>query len=149
MVSVSNSIRRYLYILLIFIIVFSLTASLYIQRSLGHDRKYFKTHAAILADDIWALNQSGANAYLLLAVKANHYKSLSVSIPGTDTYIYATSPPLTGLSYFLYQMKLIGLLELQAEITYNNQVIGILNGEKYVRVIFPLINILIFLLLLS
>jgi PAS domain S-box-containing protein len=149
MVSESNNTRRYLYILLIFLIVFSLTAGLYIQRSLAHDHKHFKTHAAILADDIWALNQSGANAYLLLAVKANHYKSLSVSIPGTDAYIYVTSPPLTGLSYLLYQMKLIGLLELQAEITHNNQVIGILNGEKYVRVIFPLINILIFLLLLS
>ncbi len=45
-------------------------------------------------------------------------------------------------------MKLIGSIKLSAEIKYNDQVIGVLNGEKYVRVIFPLINILIFLLLL-
>lgn len=149
MFSESNSTRRYLYIFLIFLVVFSLTAIVYIQRSLDHERKYFKTHAAILTNDIWAMNQNGAKAYLLLAVEASHYKSLSVSIPGTDAYIYVTSPPLTGLSHFLHEINLIGLLELQAEITHNNRVIGILNGAKYIRVIFPLINILIFLLLLS
>jgi hypothetical protein len=31
---------------------------------------------------------------------------------------------------------------------HDDQIIGILNGEKYIRVIFPLINTLIFLLLL-
>jgi PAS domain S-box-containing protein len=130
-------------------LVFSFIAYIYIDRVAEHDNKYFATHAAILADNIWALNQNGADAYLQLAVKANHYKSLAVSIPGDSSYISVASAPLTGLSSLLYRMKLIGVKELSKEITYDGQIIGLLTGEKYVRVIFPLVNILIFLLLIT
>jgi hypothetical protein len=88
MISVYNSSSRYLYIP----IVFSSIAYIFIERADDLDHKDFKTHAAILAYDIWVLNQSGANAYLQLAVNANHYKSLSVSIPGTDAFILSRSP---------------------------------------------------------
>ena len=148
MISVYNRSSRYLYIPFAFFLIFSAIAYIYIQRAADLDQKYFATHAAILTDDIWALNQSGATAYLQLAVKANYYKSLSVSLPGADTFIAVESPQLTGLSLFLYQIKLIGLKKLSQEIKHDNQIIGTLKGEKYVRVIFPLINILIFLLLL-
>ena len=148
MISVYTSNSRYLYIPFIFLLVFSCIAYIYIERTADLDLKHFETQTVILADDIWALNQSGANAYLQLAVKANHYKSLSVSIPGTEKFISVSSPPLNGLSLFLYQIKLIGTKSLSRKIMHDDQVIGILNGEKYVRVIFPLINILIFLLLL-
>ena len=148
MISVYSSKSRYLYIPFVFLFLFALIAYLYIERADNLDHKYFKTHAAILADDVWALNQSGAKDYLQLAVNANHYKYLSVSIPGDGTFISIPSAPLTGLSFFLYKIKLIGLKKLSQEIMHNDQVIGILKGEKYVRVIFPLINILIFLLLI-
>ena len=148
MKSVHNSYQAYLYVPLIFLLLFASIAFFYIEKTANQDKKFFKTHAAILADDIWALNQNGAEAYLHLAVKANHYKSLSVSIPGTDNYISASSPPLTGFSLFLYKLKLIGLKNLSQAIMHEEQIIGTLNGEQYIRVIFPLINILIFLLLL-
>ncbi len=148
MISVYNSKGRYLYFPLIFLSLFSSIAYFYIERADVLDHKNFKTHADILADDIWALNQSGANAYLQLAVNSNYYHYLSVSIPGDKTFISITSPPLTGLSLFLHKIKLIGLKKLSQDIVHDGQVIGILNGEKYVRVIFPLINILIFLLLI-
>lgn len=148
MISLYQRRSRFLYVTVVFLLVFATIAYFYIQREDALDHKYFKTHAAILTDDIWALNQNGADNYLQLAVMADFYKSLSVSIPGTETFISATCPPLTGLSRFLYQIKLIGVKKLSAEIKYGDQVIGILKGEKYVRVIFPLINILIFLLLL-
>ena len=139
---------RSLSITVAFVLVFSAIAYFYIQKEDKLDSQYFKTHAAILAGDIWALNQNGADAYLQLAVKADYYRSLSVSIPGNDNFITVTCPPLSGLSLFLYRVKLIGVKHLSAEIKHGDQVIGILNGEKYVRVIFPLLNILIFLLLL-
>ena len=139
---------RFWYIVVVFLLVFFTIAHFYSQREDALDIKYFKTHAANLVNDIWALNQNGADAYLQIAVKADYYKSLSVSIPGTETFVSATCPPLTGLSLFLYRIKLIGSKKLAAEIKHDNQTIGILKGEKYVRVIFPLINILIFLLLL-
>ncbi|GAB6192846.1 hypothetical protein JCM39068_25950 [Desulfocastanea catecholica] len=129
--------------------VFSFIAYTYIARVAKLDQKYFATHAAILADNIWALNQTGADAYLQLAVKADHYKSLAVAIPGDSSYISVASAPLTGLSFYLYKMKLIGVKKLSQQITHDGQIIGLLTGEKYVRVIFPLVNILVFLLLIT
>lgn len=149
MMRVYNSRNCSLYIPFLFLLVFSFIAYIYIDRVAKLDNKYFATHAAILADNIWALNQNGADAYLQLAVKANHYKSLAVSIPGDSSYISVASAPLTGLSSLLYKMKLIGVKELSKEITYDGQIIGLLTGEKYVRVIFPLVNILVFLLLIT
>ncbi|MGB3223176.1 MAG: response regulator [Desulforhopalus sp.] len=149
MITVYNSKKSYLYIPFIFLLVFSLIAYLYIQRAATLDDIFFENHANIIADDIWALNKSGAAGYLQLALKVNHYKSLSVSMPGASSFISVTNEPLTDLSLFLYNLKLIGLRPLSKEITYEGHNIGVLSGEKYVRVIFPLINILIFLLLVS
>lgn len=140
--------NRYLQISLLFLIFFVVTAYLYIKRVAGHDRTHFQNQATIIADDIWALNQSGAQAYLQLAVKANHYKSLSVSIPGNDSYLRVTSPPLTGLDALFHRVNLIGMRKMAQEIRYQDLSIGTLLGEQYIRVIFPLLNILIFFLFL-
>ncbi len=148
MISISNSRSRYLYIPFVFLLVFSSIAYLYIQRTADLDQNFFKTHAAIIADDVWALNQNGAHGYLQLAVNTNHYKSLSVSIPGDNAFVSVTTLPLTNLSLFLHKIHLIGLKKLSEKIMHDNQVIGILHGEKYIWVIFPLINIFIFLSLL-
>jgi len=148
MPSVYSNRNSYLYIPCIFLLVFSGIAYIFTVNAAYLDKKNFNDHATIVADNIWALNKNGADAYLQLAVQANHYKSLSVSLPVTGTYISITSPPLTELSLFLHRIKLIGLKKLSQEIRYGNQVIGTLHGEQYIRVIFPLINILIFLLLL-
>lgn len=147
MITVYNSKKSYLYIPFIFLFIFSLIAYLYIQRAAALDDIFFENHANVIADDIWALNESGATGYLQLALKVNHYKSLAVSMPGASSFISVTNEPLTDLSLFLYNIKLIGLKSLTKEITYEGHIIGTLSGEKYVRVIFPLINILIFLLL--
>ena len=88
---------------------FSLIALVYIKRDAELDRRRLETHAAIIADDIWAVNESGARAYLQLAVKADSYQSLSVSIPGDDNYLHVTSAPLSGLNLVLHEMGLIGL----------------------------------------
>jgi two-component system cell cycle sensor histidine kinase/response regulator CckA len=69
-------------------------------------------------------------------------------MPGAETFLSVSSPPLSGLSLLLHKIKLIGIKDLSENIMHDDQIIGILYGEKYVRVIFPLINILIFLLLL-
>lgn len=140
--------KNYLYIGFVFFLVFCGIAYLYIVHASHLDRKSFSNHAAILTDDLWALNKNGANAYLQLALEANHYKSLSVTLPVDIPFTSVTSPALTDLPLFLHQIGLIGLKKLSQEILYKNKVIGTLHGEQYVRVVFPLMNILIFLLLL-
>jgi two-component system cell cycle sensor histidine kinase/response regulator CckA len=147
MVSIFNTRGRFLYIPLFFLLAFSIIAFFYIARANIADRNHFKTHAAIIADDIWALNQDGAKPYLQLAIKAHHYKSLSVSIPGDKNSLQVFSPPLTGFSHLLYKLKLIGTKKLSEDISHEGISIGTLHGEQYVRVIFPLLNILISLLL--
>ncbi len=112
------------------------------------DREDFKTHAVFLADDIWALNASGATAYLQLALKAQHYRSLSILIPGEDSSLEVLSRSLEGVSSLFFQLGLIWTKELEQSITYRGMVIGKLHGVKYVQVVFPLLNILCLHLLL-
>jgi PAS domain S-box-containing protein len=138
---------RYLYIPLVFLAVFSLIALAYVKRDAELNRRHFQTHAAIIADDIWAVNESGAKAYLQLAVKADYYQSLAVSIPGDDNFLHVASAPLSGLTLVLHELGLIGENELTENILHEDQSIGTLHGRQYVRVFFPLLNILIFLLL--
>jgi two-component system, cell cycle sensor histidine kinase and response regulator CckA len=147
MISISSKIVRYVYIPIIFLTAFSCISVAYIKHDTDQNQRQFQTHAIIIADDIWALNQSGAKAYLELAVKANHYQCLAVSIPGDDDFLRVVSPPLTDIGSVLHNLGLIGLKELSENIQHGNQTIGILRGQQYIRVIFPLLNILVFLLL--
>ena len=136
----------YLQVPLLFLVIFSFIALIYIKQAAHRDLKQFETHAIIIANDVWALNEAGVKAYLQLAVNANHYKSLGVAIPGDESFHTVMSQPLTGLSEFLYQVGLIRVKNLSIAIMHEDTAIGMLYGEQYVRVIFPLFNILIFLL---
>ncbi|MBM9512438.1 hybrid sensor histidine kinase/response regulator [Desulfogranum marinum] len=112
------------------------------------DKEDFKTHAVFLADDIWALNASGATAYLQLALKAQHYQSLAILIPGEKDFLKVVSRPLEGVSKWLFQIGMIWTKELEQNITHSGMSIGKLHGVKYVQVVFPLLNILCLHLLL-
>ena len=137
---------RYLSIPLLFLAVFSFIALIYIKQATHRDLEQFETHATIIANDVWALNETGVKAYLQLAVNADFYKSLGVAIPGNESFHKVMSQPLTGLSEFLFKLGLIRVKKLSTAIMHEDATIGTLYGEQYVRVIFPLFNILIFLL---
>jgi two-component system, cell cycle sensor histidine kinase and response regulator CckA len=142
-----NKRSRYLNIPAIFIAIFCLISILYIEHDARLDRKHFQTHALIIAGDTWALNRNGAKAYLQLAVKADHYQYLVVSIPGDDQFLRVPSAPLAGISLVFHKLGLIGVKDLSENILHEDQTIGTLHGRQYVRVIFPLLNILVVLLL--
>ncbi len=146
MIPLSAGKCRYFIISLLFLVIFYSIALIYTNRTSHQDLKQFETHAVIIANDVWALNEAGVQAYLQLAVNANHYKSLGVAIPGDEEFHKTTSPPLSGLAEVLFRMGLIGIKDLSTAIKHEDQNIGTLYGQQYVRVIFPLFNILIFLL---
>lgn len=131
----------------VFLAVFASTSYVYIQKDLERDRKQIKIHATIVADDVWAVNPSGAKPYLQLAMQADSFKSLTVTQSGGEPFVAVESPPLTGSENVLRRLGLIGIKTLSTGIVYNGQPIGTLEGVKYVRTIYPLTNILIFLLL--
>ena len=146
--STFSTCNRYIYAPVLFFITFLLVAALYITYQNKKDKEHFTNHAVIISDDIWALNDSGASSYLKLAMKADHYKSLNVAIPGEKNFIVLNQASLSGLSYFLYSIRLIGSKNMSQPILNKETEIGTLTAVKYVRVIFPLINILIVLLLI-
>jgi two-component system, cell cycle sensor histidine kinase and response regulator CckA len=140
--------NTYIYALLGFVITFIFVSALYITYQNKHDQDQFTNHAAIISDDIWALNDSGASTYLKLAMKADHYKNINISIPGEKNFIVLHQPPLSGLSSFLHKTGLIGIKQMSQSIKKDGIHIGTLTAVQYVRIIFPLFNVLLFLLLI-
>jgi two-component system cell cycle sensor histidine kinase/response regulator CckA len=144
----SKSSLPYASLCFLFILVFTVIAILYTQHSNAVANKQFQYHASVISNDVWALNQEGIKAYLRLAANTSHYKTLHVAIPGENNYLQVTSSGLHGLVKVLHQGHLITTKERSADIFYGDLIIGKLTGTQYVRVIIPLFNILIFLLLL-
>ncbi|MBB5349618.1 PAS domain S-box-containing protein [Desulfoprunum benzoelyticum] len=132
----------------IFTIVSVGIATVYIKNIYSYDIDQFKVHSTIIADDVWAVNPAGANPYLQLAIEVNSYKYLSVTHLGGEPFTHLTSPPLHRFEQILLNLKLIWTKKISADIIFNNQKIGIIEGEKYVKAIYPLTNIMIFLLLI-
>lgn len=139
----SGKIFPYLCVVIFLMITYILTSHLYWKKTSTLNRKNFDTHAIIIADDIWALNELGAGSYLKLAQEAHHYKSFTVDIPNNDFFIRVTSEPLENLNKYLYQLNIIGLKTFTQEIRYSGQVIGTLKGKQYTQIVYPLLNLLI------
>ncbi len=133
----------------LFLVVFAGCSLFYIHRRDSDDIRQFRTHAAIITDDLWALNEAGARSYLQLAAQANHYRSLSLTLDRGDIFLEVHSPPLRGLDALLRRMHLIWTKTLSTDVFYKNRFIGTLHGEQYVRIVYPLLNIFLVLLLVT
>lgn len=104
------------------------------------DRVQFESHAAIIADDVWAFNKQSADTYLRLALQKDYYKSLKVLEPQGRVFADLENHELQGVDSFFQTLRLITIRPMQADIIYNDRVIGQLTGEQYVRIVYPLIN---------
>ncbi len=146
-----RTVSRYsgeaLLVLVVFPVVFAGACLFYLHEKNISDIRQFKTHGAIITDDLWALNDAGARSYLQLAARANHYKTLSLTLDRGDVFLQVHSPPLQGLDALLQRLHLIWTKKLSTGIVYRDRLIGTLHGEQYVRVIYPLLNIFLVLLL--
>ncbi|SHO43085.1 hybrid sensor histidine kinase/response regulator [Desulfopila aestuarii] len=140
--------RQFVIISLVFATLFAVSAVAYYKYQQTLDRKTLSNHARIIADDVWAINPAGVENYLRLAMETQHYKSISVSIPGNDHFITLQSPEMTGLAGFLSRTGLIWTKELSKDITHKDLHIGKMQVIQYVQLIFPLLNLLAFYLLL-
>lgn len=142
--------RTGIYITLIagmFLLLFGSLCFFRYKQDLADSNTQFSNHAAFIAEDIWALDKYGTLSYLKLAVKANHYSRLQVVLVPEEEFVEQHSPRLTGLDNILFQFGLIPIRKLQEPIVHQDSVIGYLYGEQYVRLLFPLTNMLISLLL--
>ncbi|WP_163335731.1 response regulator [Desulfopila sp. IMCC35008] len=125
---------------LIALLVLALLPAYFLTTSKVRDREQFESHAAIIADDVWAFNQQSADTYLRLALQKDYYKSLKVLEPQGRIFADLENEKLQGIDSFFLTFRLIFIRQMQTDIKYNGRVIGQLNGEQYVRIVYPLIN---------
>lgn len=131
----------------LFCLVFFCIIVVVVRYQAAADQHQLHIHATIVADDVWAVNPAGANPYLQLAMKVNSYKSLVITQEGGGPFTQLTSPPLSRFENFLHKLKLIWVRNISSDITFNDQKIGTIHVEKYVKVIYPLTNYLVLMLL--
>lgn len=104
------------------------------------DTAQFESHAAIIADDVWAFNQQSAEVYLRLALQKDHYKSLKVMEPQGRPFLALENVAPQGLDGFFLALHLISVRPMTTDIVYHDRVIGQLVGEQYIRIVYPMIN---------
>jgi two-component system, cell cycle sensor histidine kinase and response regulator CckA len=135
-------------VLALFVSIYILVIYIVIDKDRTYSQRQFSTHAAVITEDVWAFDTSGVSSYLELAVKANHYKTLIVTEPEGEILAEAHSAKLDGVAEVLHRAGFIGVRALQHDLYHEDRKIGTLRGEQYVRVVFSLLNILVFLLFL-
>lgn len=131
----------------IFYALYAFFAYLYISDTREKHIESFKTHANILADDVWNLNQGSIDIYLNLVLKTDHFQSLGIDFDSGETFVEVATISLGSLDSFFKNLHLIWIRELRTPIIYKGDNIGFLYGKKIIRVIYPLINILLIQLL--
>lgn len=131
---------------LAFILLFAGISLYYIHADSVGDLEKLGDHATIIAPDVWALNHPSTQAYVQLAVKRDRYSYLEVTEPDGSLFLRVESESLQGLNKILYTLRLIWVRPVKAPIFFNDVHIGELVGKQYVHVIYPIINILFFLL---
>jgi PAS domain S-box-containing protein len=139
--------NKFTLIVVLFFIIFIGTTTIVIRYQKVTDQNQLYIHSTIIADDVWAVNPAGANAYLQLAMKVNSYKTLVITQQGGEPFVHLTSPPLSKFENLLYRLKLIWLKKLSSDIVFNGHSIGAIHVEKYVKVVYPLTNYLVLMLL--
>ncbi len=149
--SINVSTKKRLFYSAIFCLmsVFMVSAYIIVSNCSKHDLVQFESHAAVIADDMWALNSPGINTYLNLALQTNNYRILKVVGNKGNLFVGAQSTPLYGLEKILFQLKCITVKKYSTDIIYDSKKIGTLEGEQYIRIIYPLLNFFVFLSLVA
>lgn len=120
----------------------------YLSSTKTSDIRQSQNHALIIAHDLWNLNNFGMQAYLDLVAETHHYKTLEVLANNDETFLKISGPKPGSIDSILLQTGLITLEQISFPVIYEKQEIGVLQGERYVRYIYPLFFIFLGLLFL-
>lgn len=131
----------------LFLLLFSSLGYFRYKQDLRNSAAQFANHASFIAEDIWALDKHATLSYLNLAADVNHYRRLQVVLVPEEAFVEKQSPSLTGLDNLFSRLGLMPVRHLAADIRYQDSLIGQLRGEQYVRLLFPITNLLVSLLL--
>ena len=122
-------------------IVYFCLASWYLSTTKISDVRQIQNHATIIAHDLWNLNNFGMQAYLDLVAETNHYKTLEVLTNDGETFLKISGPEQGSIDTVLLRIGLITLEQTSFPVIYEKQEIGVFQGERYVRYVYPLFYI--------
>lgn len=138
-----NGYRQAAIVSLIFLFVFIGSSASYVTYRQAKDYQALVGHARIIAGDVWAINPTGVENYLRLAMETQHYRNIQVTIPGGDNFLVLESPEPGGVAGFLPRIGAIPTREMHAAINHGELLIGELRVVQYVPLIVPLANLLV------
>lgn len=124
--------------IILFCFIYSFLAFWYLAHDKVSSSSKTVNHAKIISHDLWNLNQSGMRAYLHLVANTDHYKYIKILTEDESEFIYIEGPSIPSLDIFFLQMGLIYSKNISHPIEYKKDRIGTLQGEQYVRHIYPL-----------
>ena len=83
-----------------------------------------RRHALVIENDLWDLNSAGSRNYLELAARMNNYEQLTVYTSNNDVFtrVQGAEPNLPDT--LLSKFGLIPKIDMEAEISHNDMVIG-------------------------
>lgn len=146
MVDTKNIIRLALSGILLLAIVYYVIASWYVSNTKERNAEQVANHALIIAHDLWSLNHSGMQAYLDLVAATNHFKTLEVLAGKNDLFLKISGPEPPPMDATLLHLGLIRSAKISYPVLYKEQEIGVLQGEQYNRIVYPLFYIFLLLL---
>lgn len=123
-----------------FLLIFGAFCCTYLNLEKLHDERQFSEHAAIIAENVWNLHHTGTHSYLQLALKRDHFKTITFRELDGQEFFHLESEPLQGVDRYLHDLNLIWTRSMQTPVSYRGAVIGHLIGEQYVRIFFQLLN---------
>ncbi len=125
----------------LFLAVYSCFVFWYLAAAKNRDSAQAQNHAVIIANDLWNLNNSGMRAYLDLAARTGHYKEFEVLMDGEESFLHIYGPSLPWIDRGLLRLGLVYLKKSSLPIYYDEEQIGTLQMEQFVRHIYPLFYI--------
>lgn len=126
-------------------LIYSLLASWYLTSAKIKNNHMVQNHADIIADDVWNLNRSGMDTYLRLVAETSNYKTIEILLEDGQVFLQLSGPELQGLDKILLQTGLLPTEHVAAPVYYNQHKIGLLQGERYPRHVYPLFYIFLIL----
>lgn len=133
---------------LLLLIAFGIFISAYEQYSLTQKQDDVDSHAQVIAYSVWTLFTPVTEQYLSLAVENQDYHRMRIFSMG-EQELYSHSHQLSGFEATLFDLELIRIDTLQAEIFYKDRHIGTLEVQAYNKNIYLYSYLLLILLLLG
>lgn len=108
-----------------------------------HEKEQLRQHAQIMSKRVWAMDRIGVRDYLDLINQLESYKKISITEKDGTLFAEAKGAPLSKIEQSLQTARLIQLQNLETEILYNGEIIGVLQSQKYHNLTGPALNIFI------